>query len=282
MEAGLTLQWMTTTCWGSLFSQDSWALQMVHTLSRGGACSSGQPTSRICNEREKGLPGIHLWRASEAISRWLFLFTKIFQSRVKKDAACSFSKTSWELRPGSFTGKKTMKDYVAPLRLLSLGLICSSAAGMTIPEGLSGAANGARLPGRGQGLARSEIGVLGPSSCQNSSIQTKIAVWENAASCSPTHGADKVSERGRLCKLGRNTLLKGQGPAPQGGSAFKPCSQLGAGTKKVLITWKEAQWVCVQKSATPSNLTHTPSLTPTVADVLSGERRQRLIEKQCK
>lgn len=186
-------------------------------------------------ERE-GASWYHLWRASEAFSRWLFSFTKIFHSRVKKDTACSFSKTSWELRPGSFTGKKTMKDYVAPLRLLSLGLICSSAAGMTIPEGLSGAANGARLPGRGQGLARSEIGVLGPSSCQNSSIQTKIAVWENAASCSPTHGADKVSERGRLCKLGRNTLLKGQGPAPQGGSAFKPCSQLGTGTKKVLIT----------------------------------------------
>lgn len=154
MEAGLTLQWMTTTCWGSLFSQDSWALQMVHTLSRGGACSSGQPTSRICNERE-GASWYHLWRASEAFSRWLFSFTKIFHSRVKKDTACSFSKTSWELRPGSFTGKKTMKDYVAPLRLLSLGLICSSAAGMTIPEGLSGAANGARLPGRGQGLARS-------------------------------------------------------------------------------------------------------------------------------
>lgn len=47
----LTLQWMTTTCWGSLSSQDSCALQMAHTLSSGGACSSGQPTSRICNER---------------------------------------------------------------------------------------------------------------------------------------------------------------------------------------------------------------------------------------
>lgn len=48
----LTLQWMTTTCWGSLFSQDSCALHMVHILSRGGACSSGQPTSMICKEKE--------------------------------------------------------------------------------------------------------------------------------------------------------------------------------------------------------------------------------------
>lgn len=52
----LTLQWMTTTCWGSLCSQDSCALQMVHTLSRGGACSSGQPTSRICNDRAASAP----------------------------------------------------------------------------------------------------------------------------------------------------------------------------------------------------------------------------------
>lgn len=49
----LTLQWMTTTCWGSLSSQDSCALQMAQILSSGGACSSGQPTSRICNERAR-------------------------------------------------------------------------------------------------------------------------------------------------------------------------------------------------------------------------------------
>lgn len=43
----LTLQWMTTTCRGSALSQLSMALQMVQILSRGGACRSGQPVSRV-------------------------------------------------------------------------------------------------------------------------------------------------------------------------------------------------------------------------------------------
>lgn len=49
-QNSLTLQWITTTRWGSLFSHDSIALQMVHILSRGGAWRSGQPTSIICRE----------------------------------------------------------------------------------------------------------------------------------------------------------------------------------------------------------------------------------------
>ena len=48
--------------------------------------------------------------------------------------------------------------------------------------------------GRGPGLARSETGVLGMSCCQNSSLQTQIAVWENAVSHSPTQGADNYGE----------------------------------------------------------------------------------------
>lgn len=40
-----TLQYNTTTCWGSALSHVSMALQMEHSLSRGGACSSGQPKS---------------------------------------------------------------------------------------------------------------------------------------------------------------------------------------------------------------------------------------------
>ena len=44
----LTLQWMTTTCKGSAFSQLSMALQMVQILSSGGACRSGQPVSSVC------------------------------------------------------------------------------------------------------------------------------------------------------------------------------------------------------------------------------------------
>ena len=41
----LTLQYSTTTCCGSALSHVSMALQMEHSLSRGGACSSGQPKS---------------------------------------------------------------------------------------------------------------------------------------------------------------------------------------------------------------------------------------------
>ena len=41
----LTLQYNTTTCCESALSQVSMALQMEHSLSRGGACSSGQPKS---------------------------------------------------------------------------------------------------------------------------------------------------------------------------------------------------------------------------------------------
>ena len=48
--------------------------------------------------------------------------------------------------------------------------------------------------GRGPGLARSETGVLGMSCCQNSSLQTQIAVWENAVSHSPIQGADNYGE----------------------------------------------------------------------------------------
>lgn len=40
-----TLQYSTTTCWGSALSHVSMALQMEHSLSKGGACSSGQPKS---------------------------------------------------------------------------------------------------------------------------------------------------------------------------------------------------------------------------------------------
>lgn len=90
--AALTLQWMTTTCWGSLFSQDSCALQMVHTWSRGGACSSGQPTSRICNERR-------------ALS-----LPKPFMCQVRNAAVSSFPKACWDLWPGAFPGKEHRED----------------------------------------------------------------------------------------------------------------------------------------------------------------------------
>lgn len=41
----LTLQYSTTTCCGSALSHVSMALQIEHSLSKGGACSSGQPKS---------------------------------------------------------------------------------------------------------------------------------------------------------------------------------------------------------------------------------------------
>lgn len=80
------------------------------------------------------------------------------------------------------------------MRHLFLGITCSSAAGMTVLKMALEAANGTRLR-RGWGLARSKIGVLGLNCCQNSFIQTKNTLWENAVGYSPTHRTDKVWER---------------------------------------------------------------------------------------
>lgn len=57
----LTLQCITATWRGSALSQLSMALQMVQILSKGGACMSGQPVSRVCNRRThcKHLPMNH-------------------------------------------------------------------------------------------------------------------------------------------------------------------------------------------------------------------------------
>lgn len=66
--------------------------------------------------------------------------------------------------------------------------------------------------GEAQAWQRSETGVLGMSCCQNSSLQTQIAVWENAVS----HSHKGQITTGRRC-LSRVTLLKRKECAQEGG-----------------------------------------------------------------
>lgn len=82
------------------------------------------------------------------------------------------------------------------------------------------------------------------SCCQNSSLQTQIAVWENAVSHSPTQGEITM---GREMPITRDTPQK-RGMCPGGREeAFKPWLQ-----------FRNKESLC-PKTHTLSHLTHTPT-----------------------